>query len=515
MRNKRLERGVMSMDRIRELLRLKEQGCQQREMHRVTGIARSCIQRYLGEAQVCALSYAEAKNLSDEALRERLSRKIPGRHRAEIADPDFSLIHEELHSRKGMTLELLWQEWSGESEVVYSYTTFCRRYREWAKTKNLVLRTEYEPGDRACSDYAGAKLSYWDNEGKEHEVEIFVSTLAASNLIYAEATEDQSVLSWCGSHVRAFEYFGGSPKLLVIDNLKSGVTRSCRYEPELNRMFAEFGEHYQLAISPARVARPRDKAKGEEAVQLVERWILAPLRKRRFMSLSLMNAAIGELLEKLNARQMQEYQCSRRDLFARSEKALLRALPTERFTPAQWKRAKVHLDYHVQFENHWYSVPYWLARKEVFLRITETLIEVFFNNERVASHSRSPKEYRYSTIPAHLPPQHLAVKSRSAENFQNWAKTIGIETEELVQRMLDDARHPEQAFRSILGLQRLVHKFTAARLERAARKANLAQVVSQRFVRTLIEEELRFLPEESISSVPLVHENIRGGSYFH
>jgi transposase len=414
-----------------------------------------------------------------------------------------------------MTLELLWQEWSVGLEVVYSYSTFCRRYREWEKTKNLVYRTEYEPGDRACSDYAGAKLSYWDNEGKEHEVEIFVSTLAASNLIYAEATEDQSVLSWCGSHVRALEYFGGSPKLLVIDNLKSGVTRSCRYEPELNRMFSEFGEHYELAILPARVARPRDKAKGEEAVQLVERWILAPLRKRRFLSLSQVNTSIKELLEELNARPMRDYKCSRRELFERSEKVLLRALPTERFTAAQWKRVKVHLDYHVQFENHWYSVPYWLARKEVLLKITETLIEVFFNNERVTSHPRSPKEYRYSTIPMHLPPQHLAVKSRSAESFQTWAKTIGIETEELVQRILDEAKHPEQAFRSILGLQRLAHKFTPARLERAANKANLAKVVSQRFVRTLIEEELRLLSEESTSSLPLVHENIRGSSYFH
>ena len=214
-----------------------------------------------------------------------------------------------------------------ESEVVYSYSTFCRRYREWEKTKSLVYRTEYEPGDRACSDYVGAKLSYWDNEGEEHEVENFVSTLAASNLIYAEATEDQSVLSWCGSHVRAFEYFGGSPRLLVIDNLKSGVARRCRYEPELNRMFSEFGEHYELAISLARVTRPRDKAKEEEAVQLVERWILAPIRKRRFLSLCQMNTSIKELLEEPNARPMRDYQCSRRELFERSEKALLRALP--------------------------------------------------------------------------------------------------------------------------------------------------------------------------------------------
>ena len=505
----------MSMDRVRELLRLKEQGYTQRDMHRSTGISRSCIQRYVGEAEVCSLTFAEASELSDSELRERLSRRIPGRHRAEIPDPDFKEVHAEYLSRKGVTLELLWQEWTGRQEQIYSYQTFCRRYREWVGEQKLVLRGEYEPGDRACSDYAGETLCYRDREGKEHPAEIFVSTLAASNLVYAEATAEQKVLSWCGSHVRAFEYFGGSPKLLVIDNLKSGVTRTCRYEPELNRTFQEFGEHYQLAIVPARVSRPRDKAKVEEAVQLVERWILAPLRKQHFRSLQEMNAAVRECLEALNNRQMKDYECSRRELFERAEKAALRALPEARFVPAVWRKVRVHLDYHVQLEKHWYSVPYWLARKEVILRATETLVEIFFNNERVASHLRSSLEHRHSTVEAHLPPHHLAVRSRSAENYLAWSETVGTETQALVKRMLDEAKHPEQAFRSILGLQRLEKLFTAKRLEKASGKANEMNIATQRFVRSLIEENLAWENQEQDPVPPLLHENIRGSSYFH
>ena len=515
MRNRNLERGIMSMDRVRELLRLKEQGYTQRDMHRATGVARSTVQRYVGEAEVCKLSFAEASALTESELREKLSRRIPGRHRAEIADPDFKEIHKDYLSRKGVTLELLWQEWCAETEQVYSYQTFCRRYREWAGEQKLVLRGEYEPGDRACSDYAGETLSYRDREGKEQKVEIFVSTLAASNLIYAEATADEKVLSWCGSHVRAFEYFGGSPKLLVIDNLKSGVTRPCRYEPELNRTFQEFGEHYQLAIVPARVARPRDKAKVEEAVQLVERWILAPLRKEYFRSLEELNIAVRKRLEDLNARQMKNYECSRRELFERIEKTALRSLPEPRFVPALWKKVRVHLDYHVQVEKHWYSVPYWHARKEVFVRITETIVEVFYNNERIASHLRKSEAYRHTTVEAHLPPQHLAMRSRNAENFLAWSDRVGPETQALVKRMLDEARHREQAFRSILGLQRLEKQFTAKRLERAALKANQTNVTSQRFVRSILETNLSWENQEPESAPPLLHENIRGGSYFH
>jgi transposase len=261
MRNKNLERGIVSMDRVREVLRLKEEGYSQRELNRATGIARSCIQRYLRAAEVAKLTYEAAKAATDEELRTRLSRRIPGRARRRIEDPDFASVHREYISRKGTTIEILWQEWASRQEVAYSYATFRRRYHEWCTAEKVTYRQEYTPGEKAFSDYAGETLSYVDRSGATKPVQIFVCTLAASNVIYTEASEHQTILSWCASHVRAFEYFGGTPRLLGIDNLKSGVTRPCRYEPELNRTFGEFGDHYQLAIVPARVKRPRDKAK--------------------------------------------------------------------------------------------------------------------------------------------------------------------------------------------------------------------------------------------------------------
>jgi len=216
------------MDRVREILRLKAENYSQRKVSQLTGIPRSSVQNYFVKADACGITFLEAKDLSDDELRERFGKRVPGRERAEIQDPNFSLIHNERMSRKGVTLELLYNEWKEETKTVYSYNTFCRRYQEWGMLQKLVLRNEYEPGDRAFSDYSGATLSYFDNEGREQKIEIFVSTLAASNLIYAEASLNQKVLSWCNSHVRAFDYFGGSPKLLGIDNLKSGVIKSCR-----------------------------------------------------------------------------------------------------------------------------------------------------------------------------------------------------------------------------------------------------------------------------------------------
>jgi transposase len=514
MRNKNLERGIVSMNRVRELLRLKEEGRSQREMHGATGIARSCIQRYLGAAEEAGVTYEVAKAASDDELRTRLSRRVPGRTRERIEEPDFGTVHREYLSRKGTTLELLWQEWRATELNAYSYSTFCRRYQEWRGVEKVTYRQEYEPGDKAFSDYAGETLSYLDRSGATKSVQIFVCTLAASNLVYTEASEDQTILSWCGSHVRAFEYFGGTPRLLGIDNLKSGVTRPCRYEPELNRTFQEFGDHYQLAIVPARVKKPRDKAKVEQAVQFVERHILAPLRARRFTSCAEINEAIAELLVVANGRLMKDYGQSRREFFEATERHSLRPLSGTVFIASIWKRARVHLDYHVQVEKHWYSVPYHLCRKEVQIRITDALIEVFFNNERVASHLRSREPYRYTTAEAHLPPHHKAMKSRTRENFLSWADTIGRETKTLVETMLEEARHPEQAFRSILGLQRLAKQFTSRRLEQAASQANRAHIASQRFVRQAIEHALHEEIRAEESAPPLVHDNIRGGSYY-
>jgi len=505
------------MDRVRAVLRLKEQGYLQREIHRRTGISRSCIQDYLRLFEVSGITLERATLLSDTALTETLKKQTPGRHRALIPDPEFGVIHAEYLSRKGVTLELLWHEWIKEQEAGYTYSTFCRRYQEWARSQKVVLRGEYTGGEKLFSDYAGERLSWWDDSGDEHPVEIYVSVLGASNYIYAEASPSQRVVHWVSSNMRAFEFIGGVTEALITDNLRSAVTRSCRYEPELNKTFEEFGAHFGVAIVPARAAKPRDKAKAEKAVQDVERWVLAPLRHERFLSMTEINLAMAPLLKTLNDKIMQDYKLSRRDLFEQLDQPALKPLPAIAFAPATWKLARVALDYHVQIEHHFYSVPYTVAREEVWVRMTEGLIEVFHNNIRVASHYRSLIKHRFSTLPEHMPLQHQAVRSWTADNFHQWASKVGPETAILVTTILSAPAFKELGFRTILGLQRLERKYGTAPLEAAAAVANARRVPTQRFVKQLIEAQLEKQPAPATEpEAPIVlHSNLRGEKYYH
>jgi len=502
------------MDRVREVLRLSEQGLTQREIHRQTGIARSCIQGYLQLFELTGIRLSEAVELSDQELREKLKKKVPGRHRAEVKDPDFANLHQDYKSRKGVTRKLLWQEWVEAVGSGYDYSTFCRRYNEWARSQQVVLRNEYRGGEKLLSDYAGERLSWWDDNGAEHPVEIFVSVLGASNFIYAEASPSQKVIHWVSSHIRAFTAIGGVPQAVVIDNLKSGVIRSCRYEPELNKTFEEFAAHFGTTVLATRAAKPRDKAKVEKAVQDVERWVLAPLRHVRFASITEINLAIDTLLEALNAKVMQDYKVSRRELYERLDKPLLRPLPMYAFVPSTWKLARVGLDYHIQIEQHWYSVPYTLVREEVWVRISEGLVEVFHDNVKVASHYRSLVKYRFSTDPAHMPSAHRAVRSWTADNFQKWAHGVGPETSNLVETVLTAAAHQELGFRTILGFQRLEKKFGSQKLEAAAKVANERRVPTQRFLKAVLERQADS-PASEPPEAPLVHDNVRGEKFYH
>lgn len=294
-RQRKIEGGVMGMEHIREILRLNESGYAQREIHRATGVARSTVQEYLRTAKQHGLSYSRAAALKDSELRELLKKKTPGRSRVEVTEPDYGKVHSEYFSRKGVALELLWTEWVAASGGGYSYSTFNRRYREWAKIKSVTLRHEYQGGEKLFVDYAGEKLSYWiDNV--EHAAEIFVGALAASNKIFCEATDSQSLPNWLGSHNRMLNFYGGVPGAIVPDNLKSAVEKACRYEPLLCRAYEEWAKHHGTAIIPTRVQKPKDKGKVEKAVQDVERWVLAPLRHVCFESLLELNAAISKRL---------------------------------------------------------------------------------------------------------------------------------------------------------------------------------------------------------------------------
>jgi transposase len=518
-KRRNLQGGVLQMERVRNVLRLFELGFNQRAIARATGVARSSLQEYLRTAEIEGITYERARVMTDPELRDALKKQRPGRSRVEVTDPDFERVHKEMISRKGVTLELLWKEWRATGNGEYSYSTFCRRYHEHIKHTQVVMRQAYTPGELLISDYTGATLSYWERDGKEHKVQIFAACLGFSNLIYAEASRSQTVADWINSHIRAFSYCGGVTAAVVIDNLKAGVTKSDRYEPDINKTFQEFGEHYTTTIFPVRASKPRDKAKVEQAVQQVERDILAPLRNRRFISLEEINVAIAELLEQLNSRTMKDYGMSRRELFTSAEKEALKPLPVLPFIVASWKRARVGMDYHIEFQRHRYSVPYHLARKEVMIKSTEKLVEVFCDNERVASHRRSHKSYEFSTIEAHMPPQHLAVKSWTEENFVAWSQTIGEQMQLLVRRILETPCFRQHSYRSILGIQRVSDKVDVTIVEAAATRANERGITSSRaftqILEVLVGKHVTVSTGKDAVDVCQPHDNIRGGSYYH
>lgn len=507
-----LAQGIMAMDRVREALRLKESGHAQREIHRITGIARSSLQEYLRTAREHGLTSERAREMSDSALRELFGKKTPGRHRSEAEDPDFEAVHRELKARKGTTLELLWQEWVAATGGGYSYSTFCRRYERWAKEKTVTLRHEYQGGEKLMTDFAGEGLRYRLPDGTTKPVQIFVAVMAASNRLYCEATESQKTIPWVGAHTRALEYFGGVPDAIIIDNLKAGVTRADRYEPDVSRAFEEWAAHYGTTPMPTRARKPRDKGKVEKAVQDAERWIIAPLRHMVFSSIGEINSAIQQRLAQLNARVMQDYGVSRDELFTQLDKGNLKPLPSIPFEAAEWKRVRVNLDYHIEVERHWYSVPYNLAREEVAVKVSERLVEVFYDNVKVASHPKSHLPYRHTTLGNHLPPHHAAVKQGlSPEGFRAWGKSVGPHTEQLIEAFLAAPRYREQSYRSLLGVRRLADKYGINALERAAETANRHRIVSQRFIRKILEAQS---PQER-EKTHLLHGNIRGADYYH
>jgi transposase len=540
-RNRKLKGGIMDMDRVREFLKLKEKNQSQREISEATGVSRSTLQMYLWRARELGITYEKSKELSNSELQLSFGKKSPGRKRdfAEQGNAsilpavNFEQIHHELAKHKGLTLELLWKEWRSRSKQeegrglknkYYSYSTFCRRYREWRKQTKVTIRHQYYGGEKLLSDFAGVTVSYYKGDSLQRfekekvQSQIFVAVLGASNFIYCEALADQKLASWIGAHSRTFEFLGGVTQAVVIDNLKSGVSKACRYEPEITRSFQEWADHYGTTVMATRVRKPQDKAKVEKAVQIVEQRILAPIRNMAFLSIAHINQAILPLLKEVNAKPMQDYQVCREELFCLLDKPALKPLPLFGFSHADWKMGKVHPDYHVSVDFHWYSVPYQLVSKEVQIKITEKLIEVFHNNERITSHVRSYLKYRHSTLSQHLPPEHVAIKEyENKHGFVIWGKSVGIETEKLVIAFLNAPRFKEQSYRSLLGVKRLSEKYGSVALEQVATVANERNIVSQRFIRKLLEQ--KFTPQQSSQKLAAAlassHQNIRGKNYYN
>jgi transposase len=476
----------------------------------------STVGDYVRRAQVAGLSWPLPEEMDERALEAKLFPPPRPTH-APHPLPDWVKVHHELQ-RKGVTLALLWHEYKCEHRDGVQYSWFCDRYRAWAQHLDIVMRQEHRAGEKLFVDYAGQSVPVINREtGELREAQVFVAVLGASNYTFAEATWSQSLPDWCASHVRALRFFGAAPQLLVPDQLRSAVSKSHRYEPDLNPTYQDLAEHYGMAIVPARVRRPRDKAKVEVGVQVVERWILAALRHRTFFSLTELNAAIAELLQRLNDRPFKKLPGSRRTLFETLERPALNPLPTEPYLYAEWKKVRVHIDYHVEVDHHYYSVPHPLAGKQLHARFTATTVECFHRGVRVASHLRSHLRARHTTLPEHMPEKHRRMGQWSPERFIQWAEKTGPATARLITHLLSARRHPEQSYRSCLGILRLAKSYGDPRLEAACQRALTLGTYAVRSIESILKHRLDEQPlsEPQELPLPLDHDNIRGPSYYH
>jgi transposase len=499
------------MRKIREVLRLKfEAGLSERVIAQAVACSRSALQECLKRARTAGIGWPLPADLDEAALHERLYPREP--LPSLRPEPDWAWVHEEL-ARPGVTKLLLWQELKAKTPEGLGYSQFCERYRRWLKSRDLVLRQEHKPGEKMFVDYAGQTVGVTDRlSGEKREAQIFVAVLGASNYTFAEATWTQSLPDWLSSHVRALEFFGGVPQAAVIDNLKSGVARAHRYDPDLNPAYQDLAEHYGLAVLPARVRRPRDKAKVEAGVLVVERWILARLRNTTFFSLAELNETIAALLKELNTRPFKKQAGSRASLYEEKERACLKPLPERPYEFGNWKKAKVRLDYHVEVARRYYSVPHAFATKTVDVRVTARGIEVFFGQKLIASHIAAPQVGAFVTHPGHRPERHRAVVEASHERLIEQAAMIGPATREVVAAQTHMKRHPEEVLRSAKGIIRLAKDYSPEALERACVRALALKSFSYRALKLLIAMPEPQKPAEGPSS--FAHENLRGESYF-
>ena len=482
----------VSMRRVREILRLRyECGASARAIAVAVGVARSTVQLCLTRVAAAGLCWPLPPTLTDAALEAVLFAPLGGsrpgaRHKAE---PDWAAIHHELR-RPGVTLQLLWEEYRGLQPQGYGYSRWCELYRSWERRLSPTMRQVHPAGERLFVDYAGHTVEVVDGAtGELRPAQVFVAVLGASNYTYAEASWSQSLPDWIGSHVRALAFLGGVPRQIVPDNLRAGVLRANWYEPGINQTYRDLAAHYGTAILPTRVRRPRDKAKVEAGVLVVERWILARLRNQRFFSLAELNAAIAALVADLNDRPMRKLGVSRRQLFEQLDQPALVPLPAEPFVYAEWRIRRVALDYHVDIDGHYYSVPHRLLREQVEARVTARTIELFHKGARVAVHVRGGARGRHTTLPEHMPQAHRRHAEWTIERIHEEAAAIGAATAALTTTILRSRPHPEQGFRACLGILRLVRSYGRDRQPSAAG------------ART--------------DELPLIHSNICGSGYYH
>jgi transposase len=468
-------------------------------------------------ARAAGISWPEATTLTDTQIDERLfPQPVPSSIKR--PEPDYEYIYNELRKYRKFNLTLIqvWLEYKEEYPNGYQYSQFCDRYRLWKGRLDYYMRQEHRYGEKVFIDYCDGLSIVDPATGELILTQLFLAVWGASNYTYADATLSQTLPEWIGSHRRALEYFGCVPRVLVPDNLKSGVSKACKYEPELNPTYADMAEHYGCAVVPARPRKPRDKAKVEAGVLLAQRWILAVLRKRTFYSLAELNAAIRECLELLNTRPMRRLKKSRREVFESLDRPSALALPVRPYEYAEWLKARVGFNYHIEVDNHSYSIPFQFLHEKLDVRLTATTIEAFRKGERVAAHARSYVKGGYTTLKEHMPPEHRAYAEWNPSRFIKWADKTGTATARLVEKVLAGRTYPEQAYKTCMGIIHLSRHYESERVEAAAERALKYNACSFRSMKAILAAGLDKQPdsrETGQMSLPL-HQNIRGKEYY-
>ena len=513
------------MRKIKEVLRLKfELDLSERQISKSTQISRSTIGDYLRRFAMSGLSWPLLTELADADIDAQLFPPKPSLPDSLRSVPDWARVNQEMR-RKGVTLFLLWQEYKEGQPDGFLYSWFCVRYREWLGKLDAVMRQEHLAGEKCFVDYCGHTMPVTDRDtGEIRQTQIFVGVMGASNYTYAEATWSQTLPDWIGSHIRMLEHFGAAPEILVPDNLKSGVSKTCRYEPDTNPSYHDFANHYGIAVIPARSRKPRDKAKVECGVLVVERWILACLRNRSFFSLAELNAAISELLVRLNQRPFKKLQGCRERLFRSVDYPVMHALPVARHIFSEWKKVRMGLDYHIEIDGRYYSAPHTLISKQLDVNYSEYVVEMLYRGQRVASHARlqgsgpQGNGRRYSTQSEHMPKGHREMAEWTPERIVQWAASVGVHTSKLIDALIERKQHPQQAFRAAAGIIRLGKRYGNDRVEAACRRAYSTNAISYSSVDSILKHRLDELPlpqDTQQSSLPLFHDNVRGPEYYH
>ncbi len=503
----------IAMRKVKDVLRLRlTAGLSSRQIALCTGVGKSVVSKHVARADELGLDWASVEAMDEEALEARLYPETTQASPEDPVVPDWDEVARELR-RKGVTKRLLWEEYQERhGQLAYSYSRYCELYGAWKGCIEPVMRFEHAAGERCFVDYAGQTLDVVDPAtGEVRQAQVFVAVLGASNYTFADVTWSQQMEDFLASHQRAVAAFGGVPRIFVLDNLKSGVTTPDWYEPTVNRGYQDLLGHLGAVAIPGRVGKARDKAKAENGVLQVERWVLAPLRDRTLIGLGEARDAVLELVDRLNARPFQKMAGSRSSVFTELDRPALQPLPKTVWVPTEWKRLKVHIDYHVEVGHHYFSVPYQLIGETLDVKITPTLVEIFRKGRPVAAHRRS--EARYTTVPEHMPSAHREHRRWSPPRLVARAHTLGPHVSELVDRLLSSRVHPEQGYRPCLGIVRLAERYGAPRLDAACRRALVFAAVSYKSVKAILEKGLDRVDEAAgPTPAPLDHDNIRGGA---